>query len=100
MKAFQTHAEVAELSVLYWGHGNMLMQWSMVLLMAEYSGGTEINTDNRVVHKVHRDVWRSILELGAGPGDMVGLQKDQQPITGKTHESGQPDPWVFPAIIQ
>jgi hypothetical protein len=52
--------------------------------MAEYSRGTEIDTDNRVVHKVHRDVWRSVLELGAGPGDTGMAQR-----VGKSVQEGE-----------
>jgi hypothetical protein len=53
----------------------MLMRWSTVLLMAECRGGTEINTDHRVMHKVHGDIWGSVLELRAGSGDMGMAQR-------------------------
>ena len=32
-------------------------------------GVTEIYTDHGVVHKLYRDVWGSVLELGVGSGD-------------------------------
>jgi hypothetical protein len=49
---------------------NNLMWQSTALLMAECGRGIEIIMEHGVVHKVHRDVQRSILELGVGLEDM------------------------------
>jgi hypothetical protein len=52
----------------------------MVLLMTECGRGTEIITEHGVMHKVHRDVPRSVLELVVGSGDTGMAQRVRESV--------------------